>query len=429
MKTINQRSEVRDQRSDGWTRAVASHWLREFPAVLRPPSSVLCLLISVICPLSSGLGDSLAPGGGGTPTSITNGGATVSTNSDGTISVSPVSGGSVSVVNGPTYLPDKIDFTTQASPVVSGAGHASLNYNGTKLQVSKDGAAFSDLVSFTNISGTDPGPSGSNSTITALTGLTAQSTLTLAPTANTAAIGWLLTDTTAATSGNQQYSPYIYQTGQGWKTTATAASQSVTFRSGVVPVQGTSAPTGTYIIESSINGGAFGSAFAFDTNGRFGSSASSFDIGQAVVGSTISSSWRLNNSTGSIGPLSPTFTLGDSTLPWNYVVAGRQVVNKTSNYTVVTGERGAFYTNAGAAGSVNFTLPTAAANLVYNFYVDAAQTVTITAGSSTTIQLAGSTSASAGNITSSTVGNCITLVAISTTKWVAQSHEGTWTVN
>jgi hypothetical protein len=112
-----------------------------------------------------------------------------------------------------------------------------------------------------------------------------------------------------------------------------------------------------------------------------------------------------------------------------YVSTGRQVLAKTANYSVAAAEQNALYTNSGAAGSVNFTLPTAAAGLTYSFYIDAAQTLTITAGASTTIQLTGSTSASAGNVTSNTAGNCITLVAISTTKWVAQSHEGTWTVN
>lgn len=112
-----------------------------------------------------------------------------------------------------------------------------------------------------------------------------------------------------------------------------------------------------------------------------------------------------------------------------FISAGRNVVAKTANYTVLAADLNNFFTNAGASGTVNFTLPTAAAGLVYTFYVDAAQTVTITAGASTTIRIAGSVSASAGNITTNTVGNCVTLQAISTTKWVAQSSVGSWTVN
>jgi hypothetical protein len=109
--------------------------------------------------------------------------------------------------------------------------------------------------------------------------------------------------------------------------------------------------------------------------------------------------------------------------------AGTIVTAKTASYTVRAVDSNTFFTNAGASGEVDFTLPTAVAGQTYSFYVDAAQTVKIIAGSSTIIQVAGSTSAPAGNITNATQGACITLVAISTTKWVAASHEGTWTVN
>jgi hypothetical protein len=52
-----------------------------------------------------------------------------------------------------------------------------------------------------------------------------------------------LINSTAATSGNQQVSPSLLLEGQGWKTTATAASQSVKLRHYVLPVQGSTAPT------------------------------------------------------------------------------------------------------------------------------------------------------------------------------------------
>lgn len=108
--------------------------------------------------------------------------------------------------------------------------------------------------------------------------------------------------------------------------------------------------------------------------------------------------------------------------------AGITVTPKRANYSVLAGDNSTFFTNGGAQGEVDFTLPTAVAGRSYSFYVDAAQTIKIIAGSSTTIQVAGSTSAPAGNITNDTPGGCITLVAISTTKWVASSHEGTWTI-
>jgi hypothetical protein len=69
--------------------------------------------------------------------------------------------------------------------------------------------------------------------------------------------GFLAINPTLAAAGAQQISPPSIWEGQGWKTTATAASQPVRFRVHVLPVQGTSAPTGNYIIGSSINSGAY----------------------------------------------------------------------------------------------------------------------------------------------------------------------------
>lgn len=97
---------------------------------------------------------------------------------------------------------------------------------------------------------------------------TTVSTITLAPAVNAVADGLTLTDTTAASSGNQQYSPAIHLTGQGWKTTATAASQSVDFRQYVVPVQGTTNPTGNWKLESSVNGGAYGNSLNYTSAGQ-----------------------------------------------------------------------------------------------------------------------------------------------------------------
>lgn len=65
--------------------------------------------------------------------------------------------------------------------------------------------------------------------------------------------GLLLVNTTAAAAGAQQMSPIFRQAGNGWKTDATAASQEVAFRTFVIPVQGASAPTGYWRIESGIN--------------------------------------------------------------------------------------------------------------------------------------------------------------------------------
>lgn len=109
-----------------------------------------------------------------------------------------------------------------------------------------------------------------------------------------------------------------------------------------------------------------------------------------------------NNSSGSLGLL----------------LAGRVVTAKTGDFTVTTAGKSTFFTNTGAAGAVNFTLPTAAVGLIYSFYRDANQTVQITAGASTTIRVGATVTAAAGNVTLDAVGSRIEIVAISTTSWV-----------
>jgi len=65
-----------------------------------------------------------------------------------------------------------------------------------------------------------------------------------------------LINTTAAAAGAQQISPPFLRRGNGWKTTATAASQTVDFIDYVTPVQGTTSPTGYWSMYTSINGAA-----------------------------------------------------------------------------------------------------------------------------------------------------------------------------
>lgn len=67
----------------------------------------------------------------------------------------------------------------------------------------------------------------------------------------------ILSNTTAAAAGAQQYSPALRFTGQGWKTNATAASQPIDFRMYVQPVQGAANVLGNLLIDFSVNGGAF----------------------------------------------------------------------------------------------------------------------------------------------------------------------------
>ena len=64
----------------------------------------------------------------------------------------------------------------------------------------------------------------------------------------------------------------------------------------------------------------------------------------------------------------------------------RNIVAKTADYTVVTADHGTLFTNRGAAGAVNFTLPTTAyKGMRFGCYVVADQTLTVTSGTADTM--------------------------------------------
>lgn len=64
----------------------------------------------------------------------------------------------------------------------------------------------------------------------------------------------LINNTPASSGTTAQVSPALIMQGQGWKSTATAASQSVAFQQYVQPVTGAAAPTGQWLLQSSISG-------------------------------------------------------------------------------------------------------------------------------------------------------------------------------
>jgi len=80
--------------------------------------------------------------------------------------------------------------------------------------------------------------------------------------------GLSLVNGVVAAAGAQQISPPIRRKAFGWKTDATAASQSVEFQDYVLPIQGAAAPTGDWVMQSAINGGTFGNKLYYSTTGN-----------------------------------------------------------------------------------------------------------------------------------------------------------------
>lgn len=110
------------------------------------------------------------------------------------------------------------------------------------------------------------------------------------------------------------------------------------------------------------------------------------------------------------------------------LVYGTPVTAVTTTASPASTDSGTIYTNEGDADGATITLPAAqtSPSLIFTAIVQAAQTLTITAGSGDTIRIGSSVTAAAGSITSATVGSSLTLVAINATEWVATSSVGSW---
>lgn len=79
-----------------------------------------------------------------------------------------------------------------------------------------------------------------------------------------------LRNTSAAAAGVQQVSPSLVLEGRGWKTDATAGSQTVRFRQNILPVQGAANPTASYRIQAEINNtGTWTDRATVDSTGIF----------------------------------------------------------------------------------------------------------------------------------------------------------------
>src|ERR1043166_9725940 len=96
--------------------------------------------------------------------------------------------------------------------------------------------------------------------------ITTSATLSNNGIAATSSDGYILQNTTAAASGAQQWSPRIHWIGQGWKTTATAASQSVDMIAELVPIQSTTNPGSNLIFSQAVGGGSYQPIFSILVN-------------------------------------------------------------------------------------------------------------------------------------------------------------------
>lgn len=93
--------------------------------------------------------------------------------------------------------------------------------------------------------------------------------------------GLTFKNTTAAAAGAQQNSPSTCWTAQGWKTNATAASQTVDWCATNTPTQGTASPSTALVFSAQVNNGGFVRAGSFTSAGVI-DAVTGFTIGAAA---------------------------------------------------------------------------------------------------------------------------------------------------
>lgn len=106
---------------------------------------------------------------------------------------------------------------------------------------------------------------------------------------------------------------------------------------------------------------------------------------------------------------------------------GYTAANVTSSTSISALATGTFYTNSGASGTVNLTLPAAVIGLTFGIFVATAQTFAFVAHGSETIRNADAVTSSGGSFSSSTIGNIIELICVINGQWIARQITGEWT--
>lgn len=106
----------------------------------------------------------------------------------------------------------------------------------------------------------------------------------------------------------------------------------------------------------------------------------------------------------------------------------RTVDVETADYAIAAGECGKLFTNEGASGAVQFTLPAATVGLHFDFVVKAAQELRIDPNGTETVSLDTGVQQGAGKyITANAVGEFIRLVCVKAGEWTTLGAIGTWT--
>lgn len=162
--------------------------------------------------------------------------------------------------------------------------------------------------------------------------------------------GLLLTNTTAAAAGAQQNSPTLHFTGQGWKTNATAASQTVDWIEYALPVQGTANPTTSLNFASQVNGGGYTTNLSMNT-----ATAAFFPASGGVLSSGTGGGGQIQVGSGTSGITLLADGGGGPYMAFGGTTAGSRITRSASGLLMGTDAGGVVRVvpGAGTSGSPN----------------------------------------------------------------------------
>jgi hypothetical protein len=207
---------------------------------------------------------------------------------------------------------------------------------------------------------TPPGGSGGCSSP-----CTTVQTVTPSQAANTEADGLYLQDTTAATSGNQQYSPALHLEGQGWKTNATAASEAIDWWMYAVPVQSGANPLSTLEWWQSVNGGAANEVMSLTNQGAL-------SVGSITVSGNLAPAYGFSFlGSGTMGIYANSTEVGTATSGSSGFVHLTPAYMGATTFTVSgCGTAGTYVGQGGTTGS--FVVGTGASTCTFTFTINGA---------------------------------------------------------
>lgn len=163
-------------------------------------------------------------------------------------------------------------------PAIGGTTAAAGSFTTLAASSTVSGVGFTNYLASPPAIGGTAAAAGSFTTLSTTSGVTSNR----ASIGSTSTDGAVLQNTTAAAASAQQWSPRLHWSGRGWQT-GTGGSQAVDVIAELVPVQGSTNPSGNLVFSGSINGGAYGALLTLPTGGGLNVASGTYQVGGVQI--------------------------------------------------------------------------------------------------------------------------------------------------